>query len=274
MGDCDQFSVLMAFYSKDDPALFEKALKSVYSNTVMPAEVILVQDGPVPKKLSSIAEKYHREFGTSLITLDVNRGLSHALNSGLAYVTQPFVFRADADDYNYPYRFEKQLPYLKGGIDIVGADILEVDCSGNPIAIRSVPKTADSIRRQICRRSPFNHMTVGFRRSTVIGLGGYPDILMKEDYALWAKFVAANANMINLPEILVNATAGLTMYKRRGGLKYIRSEILLQRFLHGLGIQSLIAAFFYGFIRSMVFLMPSFLRGVVYEKILRRPVRV
>jgi glycosyltransferase involved in cell wall biosynthesis len=269
---CNCFSILMAVYHKDDPSLFRVALESVYNNKLQPASVVVVQDGPVGKALSNVISEYKLRQSFRLIELPVNKGLANALNTGLLHIATPFVLRADADDYNLPDRFEKQISMLESGYDLVGGAIMEVDKTGKSIAIRSVPTSQDEIRRFISKRNPFNHMTVAYRRSAVTDLGGYPDIFLKEDYALWASMLSNGAKMINLDDVLVNATAGSEMYKRRGGVKYVRSEIDMQTFLIKKGLQSALGAIFIGVSRSMVFLMPAFLRGFIYEKFLRKSV--
>lgn len=266
------FSVLMAVYYKDDPSLFRMAVDSVYSNTLKPTAFVLVQDGPVGEDLSrAIAEFANRE-GFSLITLPVNKGLAFALNAGLRHITTPYVFRADADDYNLPNRFAKQLAVLTVGYDLVGASIMEIDKARKAIAIRSLPRSEDEIRRFVSKRNPFNHMTVAFRRSVVLDVGGYPEIFLKEDYALWASLLSNGAKAINLDEVLVHATAGPDMYKRRGGFKYVLSEIKMQSFLLKYGLQSIGGAVFFGLSRSIVFLLPSFVRGFIYERFLRKSI--
>jgi len=262
----------MAVYHKDDSNLLHLALESVYANSLKPAKVVLVQDGPVGEELLNVIGEYKLRQDFCLVELPVNKGLANALNTGLRHITTPFVFRADADDYNLPDRFEKQILALESGYDLVGGAIKEVDISGKSIAIRSVPTSQDDIRRFISKRNPFNHMTVAYRRSAVTDLGGYPDIFLKEDYALWASMLANGAKMINLNEVLVNATAGSEMYKRRGGVKYVRSEIDMQTFLIKSGLQSALGAILIGISRSLVFLMPAFLRGIVYERFLRKSV--
>ena len=42
------FSVLMSVYYYDDPLFFEQALYSVFNQTVLPDELVLVVDGPIP----------------------------------------------------------------------------------------------------------------------------------------------------------------------------------------------------------------------------------
>ena len=48
------FSVSMCVYGKDNPQWFETAVDSVLNQTVMPDEVVLVVDGPVPVEISKI----------------------------------------------------------------------------------------------------------------------------------------------------------------------------------------------------------------------------
>jgi glycosyltransferase involved in cell wall biosynthesis len=236
---------------------------------LQPVEVVLVQDGPVGLDIATVISKFEHRNNFSLIKLPINKGLANALNVGLQYIRTTFVVRADADDYNLVNRFEKQIIALSNGYDLVGGFIREVDRSGNAIAIRSVPTSQDDIKRFITKRNPFNHMTVAYRRSTVVNLGGYPDIFLKEDYALWASMVSRGVKMTNLDEILVHATAGVDMYKRRGGIKYERSEIDLQKLLIKMELQTILGGIFIGLSRSLVFLMPAFLRGFVYERFLR-----
>lgn len=268
----NNFSVLMAVYHNDDPVLLRMAIDSVYSNSLLPAALILVQDGPVGDELSCVIRSYEGLEGFSLVKLPINGGLANALNTGLQYINTPYVFRADADDYNLPHRFERQIVELISGYDLVGADIFEVDKSGNFLAIRKVPSTNPELFRQISKRNPFNHMTVAFRKSVVVQLGGYPNIYLREDYALWALMLARGCNVKNINEVLVHATAGLDMYRRRGGVKYARSEIDMQFFLIRQGLQTIWTAIPIGILRAFVFILPPFLRGFIYKKFLRKAV--
>jgi len=263
------FSVLIAVYCKDDPRLFRVALDSIYSNTLTPAEVILIQDGPIGDKLLNVIALYSNRAGFKCITLSKNCGLALALNVGLAHITTRYVFRADSDDFNLPNRFEKQLRFLLTGYDLVGGSILEVSSLCNPIAVRKVPRTSLEIRRFIGNRNPFNHMTVAFRYDVVKKLGGYPNIYLKEDYGLWILMIANGAKAMNIEDVVVHATAGPEMYRRRGGIKYVKSEIELQLLLVKTGLQHRNRAFIIGAARALIFLLPATVRGMIYEKFLR-----
>lgn len=265
------FSVLMSFYRNDKPELLRKALDSIFQNSIVPSEIILIQDGPVGAELTAVISSFSSKDVLKITILKENVGLARALNIGLGLISNPYTFRADADDYNMPDRFIKQLKFLEDGVALVGSSILEVDAHGKNIAIRTAPANEIEIKKLIGRRNPFNHMSVAFRTDVVIAVGGYPNIYLKEDYALWAKIIAGGYKVANLDDILVRATAGKDMYRRRGGILYVQSEIEMQRFLMQQNLQNFQWALIYGVSRSLVFLLPSKIRGYIYENFLRKP---
>ena len=48
------FSVLMAVYKKEQPLFFKEALRSVFEQSLIPNEVVLVKDGPLTEELEQI----------------------------------------------------------------------------------------------------------------------------------------------------------------------------------------------------------------------------
>lgn len=266
------FTVLMALYERDDLALFERAVHSVYANTLLPDAFVLVVDGPVPKELDSTILSLQDIYGIEVLRLTANVGLARALNFGLKQVRTKWVVRADADDYNVSNRFALQanaVSMSQDSLDLVGGAIQEVDSSGKRIAIRRTVEQHSEILRYAAYRNPFNHMTVAFKTDLALNCGGYPDIHLKEDYALWAQFISNGAHTLNLSDILVFATTGKEMYRRRGGIRYALAEISLQRHLVRTRLKSPYLAFIHGLGRAFVFVLPAAVRAWVYEKILR-----
>lgn len=264
----------MAVYAKDHPDLFERAIDSVYANSLVPDEFVLVQDGPVPGELEEIVQRNELTRGITVLRLPANVGLARALNQGLALVRTEWVARADADDLNLPDRFERQaLAIQRHGskVDLVGGWIQEVDRYGTPIAIRRVPSEHDDIVRRLQTRNPFNHMTIVCRKERVIEAGGYPDIHLKEDYGLWARMISTGSRCHNLQEVLVQATAGRDLYRRRGGIRYAKSEWDLQLLLYRLRHKGPISAVAVALARGLLFCLPAPVRGVMYERLLRAP---
>ena len=263
------FTVLMAVYAKDDPEFLCTAIESIYLNTIRPRATVLVVDGPISELLDRAIFFAAEKYGLRVIRLPVNKGLANALNIGLNAIETKWVARADPDDFNLPGRFEAQMTILERGFDLIGAQIIEVDVTGREIAMKKTPTSSEQIISFMQHRNPFNHMTVIFRRSFVLDVGGYPSIYLKEDYALWALMISRGARVANSPDILVRVTGGIGMYARRGGVKYIKSEFKLQRFLANMGCKSALRAFFDGVLRSFIFSLPTSLRGKFYEYFLR-----
>ena len=81
------------------------------------------------------------------------------------------------------------------------------------------------------KHCPFNHVTVMYKKSSVLAAGNYQDWFWNEDYYLWIRMALKNQRFANLPEILVNIRVGKDMYARRGGDKYFKSEISIQKLM-------------------------------------------
>lgn len=45
------YSVLMSIYLKENPAYFRASLDSIINQTIPPAEIVMVKDGPLTKEL-------------------------------------------------------------------------------------------------------------------------------------------------------------------------------------------------------------------------------
>lgn len=268
------FAALMAVHFPVDPASFARAVDSVFSNSLQPNQFLLVADGPLSGALEAqLIELQARHSGRiEILRSPVNMGLGHALNVGLRHINLPWVARVDSDDFNLPQRFAVLADLLKcrPELDLMSSSILELDERGDRVFVRNVPLQDHEIRRFATHRSPFNHMAVAYRRDTVLDCGGYPeDIYHKEDYALWCRMLAKGAKVANSPEILVHASAGRGMYRRRGGWRYAKSEWQLQNDMVSLGLKSRLRGWLDGLARALVFLAPAGLRGFVYERTLR-----
>lgn len=262
-------TLLMSLYHKDSPELFRSAVRSVFENDVIPDTYILVLDGDIGKILDSVVSEILDLYPIQIIRLDKNYGLAYALNVGLDAATTAWIARADADDINLPGRFSAQLPYALDGYDVIGGWIEEVDGDGHHIAYRRPPISHNEIVGFAKYRSPFNHMTVVYKATSVKSVGCYPNLFLKEDYGLWGLMIGAGYKFINIPAVLVKATAGAEMYKRRGGLRYIHSEYRLQIFLYKVGVKNFLNAIGLFFMRAFIFLLPPTLRGHFYMLFLR-----
>jgi len=265
-----KFSVLLPILEREDIVNgFPNALKSIFSNTLIPDQVVVVVDGKVSTSFRKLILSLKSKYLLDIIWTNKKVGLENALNIGLPKCKHDFIFRADGDDINHKYRFEKQLPFLLNGFDLVGSNIDEYDENDNFIATKKVPLSLSKIIKTIPFRNPLNHMTVAYKKNVVLELGGYPSLFLKEDYGLWIKFIFYKKNIKNIDRSLVKAITGRRMIKDRGGLRYIYSEFLLQKFLLSFGLTNIVLSCFVFLSRSLIFILPAGIREVFYSKFLR-----
>lgn len=100
-------------------ATVARALESVASQTLQPAELILVDDASGDETLE-VLHSLQRRYGdwVKVIELPVNRGAASARNAGWNIATQPYVAFLDADDAWHPKKIEVQYAYMQAHTDV------------------------------------------------------------------------------------------------------------------------------------------------------------
>ena len=270
------FTVLMAVYKKEQPLFFKEALRSVFEQSLIPNEVVLVKDGPLTEELEQIIVDFSsKNEQLKVITLEKNQGLGEALRIGLNACSFDLVARMDSDDICKPYRFEKQIAFLKEHkeITIVGSWIEEFsDCKEEIEAIRELPQEDKQLKIFMKWRNPFNHMTVMFRKKDILAVGGYQPFYLLEDYYLWNRLANANYYFANIGESLLWARGGYTMLERRGGWKYVVSESKLLKFMYRSGRINIVEFGANLMMKSIIRLIGKHLRHTIYTFFLRKKV--
>ena len=270
-----KFSVLMSVYEKEKPEFLRESLESILVNqTMIPTEVVLVEDGPLNQSLYSILEEFKSRFSFfKTIALEKNSGLGIALNEGLKHCNYEWIARMDSDDVAISTRFEKQVNFIKQNpnIDIVGAEIDEfLNSTSEIVSHKNVPTQHDEILKMARRRNPMCHMTVMFKKKSVERAGGYQTLPYVEDYFLWVRMIASGSKLANIDETLVLARVGNGMFNRRGNIEQINSWTILNEFMLAQGIVTPLDVFINQiYIRAFVY-MPTWIKKLIYGKILRK----
>lgn len=266
------FSLLLPTYQADDPEHLRRAFRSaVQDQTLIPDEVVVVRDGPVPVALGRVLDELADSSPVPVqrLDLDTNVGLGRALDEGLAGCRYNVVARMDADDISLPQRFAVQLPVIEAGADLVGSALLEFgDHEDDIVGTRTPPLTEAEIKRWARFADPFNHPTVVYRRDWVQRAGGYRDLPLMEDYWLFARMIDAGARVANVAEPLVKYRVGSGAYARRGGWELLRSELVLQREFRDMGFVTRSQYVRNVMVRGGYRLVPQALRKVAYGRII------
>ena len=270
-----RFSVLITVYKLEKPEFLDASLESVEKQTVLPSEIVLVEDGTLTKDLYNIIKKHSNLFSGvfKVIKLNENCGRGIASAIGLKYVSNNWVARVDSDDINCTNRFELQLDAIlcDPEVSMISGQINEFEISpSNIVGKRKVPLAYSEIKKFVRYRSPINNPSVMFKKNDVNRVGGYPHLNVMEDYDLCIKFIVNNLKIINLGNVLVNMRVSTDMYSRRSGLKYVFQYTKLKNKWRKMGIGNWGTMVISDIAMLLNNLIPSSLRETIYKNILHK----
>lgn len=267
-----RFSVAICVYRKDDATHFREALDSIYNQTLMPDEVVLTVDGPVPDAINTIIETFEREKGMRVFRLATNRGHGEARRECFAHCIYDYVAIADADDVNRSDRFEKQIAAFKSNPKLSAVSSYTphfVNHVENVISRETLPVTNEEIRKVMKTRCALTQAAAMLKREDVIKAGGYLDWYHAEDYYLWIRMYLCDAEFYNIPEELVFVRTDLNQMQRRGGFKYFSSLKKLYDFMLQKGVIHYGEYLFNVASRFAVqVMMPNSLRSFIRKKLM------
>ena len=264
----------MSVYKNEKSEYFLQAIESVINNSVKPNEIILIRDGVVGEELQKAIDLVINNYKEliSYYPFEENRGLGVVLRFGVENSKNEIIARMDTDDICSLDRFEKQIKLFEDNpeLDLVGGNIAEfVNSPEEIVSYRCVPMGNDEIKSYLKKRCPFNHMTVMFKKNSVIKAGNYQHFYLFEDWYLWVRMYLSNAKFINIDDALCFVRIS-GMSNRRGGYKYYKSFKALLKFMKQ---NKMIGCFSYlkaSIIRFCGYVLcPSKLREKLYKRYLR-----
>ena len=176
----------------DSPYLLE-TLASIFSNTVLPDEILIVNDGMTSKAL---AEIYTYTFNKNFRVIN-NRGagLVDALNTGINASKNELVIRIDSDDLMEQNRIKVQYDFMiqNPATVVLGSQCTLIDKLGVAIGKTRYPVGELNKLWKFRSSCQLAHPSVIFRKSIVISAGGYRKVFkcdnmdIAEDFDLWLR---------------------------------------------------------------------------------------
>ncbi len=271
----DKYSILMPVYKKDNPEWLKISIDSMLVQTVRAAEFVIVKDGPLTLELETILSDYTNQYPGLFKTVgfEKNVGLGKALAYGVEQCSNEFIARMDADDYAVPERCEKQLVKFmeEDFLDIIGSNVEEFtgDIS-NTVSCVVLPETNEEAVKFAKKRCPVRHPALMYKRSRVLKAGNYRDYRHAQDYNLMVHMILNGCRIYNIQEVLTRMRVNADFYKRRGGLEQLKLVLRLKKEFLDYGFYSPGDFVVSAFGNALVCLMPNYLRGMFYKKLLRR----
>lgn len=270
-----KFSVLLSIYKNEKEKFVIDSLKSILNQSLLPNEIILVEDGPLTEELYKVIEQFTEKYPKifKIIPLQKNIGLGLALNEGLKESSNELVARMDTDDIAKYERFEKQVRIFNDNpsFNIVGSNVDEfIKTTDEVISQRVVPEHNKDIIEFSKRRNPFNHPSVMYKKSDVLALGGYQDFRRSQDYDLFVRMLNNGYIGYNIQESLLFFRADHENLGRRKSWTKTKNDIYLRYKFFKEGYSSFIdlAVTTVGFL--LVFITPDIFFEFVNKKYLRK----
>jgi glycosyltransferase involved in cell wall biosynthesis len=188
-------SVIIPTY--DSGPLLTDAVESVLAQTVVPSEIIVVDDGSrddTRKRLEAYAGRIKSVF-------QENQGVAAARNHGIRLAQGDLVAFLDADDVWHPRKLEFQTSVMdeRPEIGLLGTRVFDWPHGDFPdVGAASELTVSQVTREQLIVKNYFSTSSVIVRR-TVLQRAGPFDVQLQgpEDYDLWLRIseVSACANL-------------------------------------------------------------------------------
>ena len=269
-----KFSVIMSIYKNDNPEYLRIALNSIINQTLVPDEIVLIADGPVPESLHSVVDDAKAEFpNLNPYYQDENAGLGAALRIAVDKAKYDYLARMDSDDISLPDRFEKQMRcfYEDKDISVVGGMITEfVGEPANIVNRRILPLDDAGIKRFMSSRCGVNHVTVIFKKEDLLRAGNYSSDYRQEDYYLWARMMKTGCKFSNIPDVVVNVRSGANQFARRGGWTYFKDHMAIFKLMYKWHLITYPQLMKNYCLRFAQVAFPTSLRTWVYQNMLRK----
>lgn len=197
-------SVVMPVYAAH-PDFLRRAVASIVAQRMQDWELVVVED-PSDRP----AEGVLRAFNDARIRHILNETRTGQLaqrNRTLQEARGEFIAFMDSDDVAHPFRFTKQLNFLRlrPEVGVVGCQIAVIDADDRVVGYRSFPALHEEILRAARRIVPLCQPSVMMRREVIKTHGGYEwgEVPFALEYALWSRLLRAGVRFANVPEPLL-----------------------------------------------------------------------
>jgi len=183
-----------------------RAFKTILWQTMLPAEVILVDDfsdddGATLQELYSIRNTYTPKVKVVVLEMSWNEGPGSSRNMGWAAATQPYIAFLDADDTWHPKKLEIQYEWMRTHpqVTLTGHLSLTILNEDNFPMLNKKATALKISSRKLLLTNMLPTRSVMLKRSVVERF--YPGKRHAEDYLLWLQISLSGSliYLINLP---------------------------------------------------------------------------
>lgn len=185
-------------------ATIADAIASIEAQTLLPAEVLLVEDGSGDDTLPTLQRiaSEHETGWIKVIAMRENGGPSMARNTGWQRATQPYIAFLDSDDSWAPRKLELQMAALLADptIALIAHPMIKRPRGTRFPRMRAPLRTQIIGRGQVLFHNPFPTASVILRRDLPFRFDTH--FRHSEDYLLWSQIVFSGHRCAKLNQVL------------------------------------------------------------------------
>jgi len=187
-----------------------RALKSIVEQTVLPNEVIVIDDGSDDDTFEAAKKMGEAMNGIDLkILQQEHKGAGTARNRGLNEATSTFVAFLDADDEWLPEKLDRSLKeIIKTNSVLISHNYILCDIAGRETPVRKCDKNfrapGDAFVN-LYRKGYIATSGVVAKRETVLEAGGFDEsLLTAQDFNLWLSMLKRPGTPFHIfPDVLL-----------------------------------------------------------------------
>ncbi len=168
--------------------------ESIIESTVLPNEIIIVDDGSTDNSIKIINE-FKKKINIDLLKFDENKGRATALNYGKKACTSKYTLIIDPDDILLPNRIETQFLYMEENkdIDILGGNVIYFNSeTGEKLNKSNFPTSHKDIYKTYYKGENGILQPTILAKTNVMQRLNYIQIAPGQDYVFFANLAKLN----------------------------------------------------------------------------------
>jgi glycosyltransferase involved in cell wall biosynthesis len=200
-----KISVVIPTHNRQEE--LKRALKSLFEQTVLPDEVIVVDDASQPAVNDDIFNDAPGSVSTKLLRHALPEGAASARNNGIKNASGDWIAFLDDDDEFFPNKLECIIDFIKANKE---ADVIyhpaEIHLVNEKVKYFSRPgllnNKRENFRKLFIRNEVGGTSMVIARKESIANVGFFTESLPAiEDHELWLKMASAGLEFcrVNIP---------------------------------------------------------------------------
>jgi len=219
-------SLVITTFNRAD--LLIRALNSVYAQTRMPAEIIVIDDGSV----DDTAEMITRSFPKVVYRYQDNKGISEARNHGIKIANYDWIAFLDDDDEWLPGKLAEQLTVVEASPDstwLVHTDEIWIRNHRRVNPMKKHRKTGGKIFEYCLPMCVISPSSVLVRKNILVEAGFFDKELPAcEDYDMWLKLCARyQVSFVDKPLVIKHGGHSDQLSHKHWGMDRFRIQSLV-----------------------------------------------